>query len=165
MAKRDSLRPMKFLAPFLSLAALVSAHAAELSAIPFKTITGEETSLAAYKGKVVLVDFWASWCGPCKESFPAMNQLQQQFADKGVVILAINVDETKSDMDAFLKEHPASFTVVRDAKQKLVDKVEIGTMPSSFILNKDGKVMSTHSGFEGEKTRKQYEEELINLLK
>jgi thiol-disulfide isomerase/thioredoxin len=117
------------------------------------------------KGKVVMVDFWASWCGPCKQSFPAMNELQQKFGAQGLVIIAVNVDESKSDMDAFLRDHPASFTVMRDAAQKLVDKVSIKTMPSSFILDREGKVVSAHSGFDGDGTKKQYETEISALLK
>ena len=77
----------------------------------------------------------------------------------------MNVDENAADKDAFLKENAASFTVVRDGKQKLVDKVEIGTMPSSFILDKDGKVKFAHSGFHGADTKKQYEQEIESLLK
>ena len=72
---------------------------------------------AALKGKVVIVDFWASWCGPCKESFPAMNDLQKKYGDKGLVIVAVNEDEEKSDMQDFLKANAASFTVLRDARQ------------------------------------------------
>lgn len=120
---------------------------------------------ADLKGKVVIVDFWASWCGPCQESFPAMNALQKKYGDKGLVIIAVNVDENAADKDAFLKGNVASFTVVRDAKQKLVDKVEIGTMPSSFVLDKEGKVRFAHSGFHGETTKKEYEQQIESLLK
>src|SRR5664279_662113 len=66
------------------------------------------------KGKVVIVDFWASWCGPCKDSFPVMNDLQKKYADKGLVIIGINEDEEKSDMQDFLKDNAATFVVVRD---------------------------------------------------
>jgi thiol-disulfide isomerase/thioredoxin len=116
------------------------------------------------KGKVVVIDFWASWCGPCGESFPAMDEIQKKYADKGLIIIAINVDENKADMDEFLKTHKVSFTVVRDAKQKLVEKAGIGTMPSSFILGTDGKVKFTHSGFRGNETKKEYETEIESLL-
>ena len=119
----------------------------------------------ALKGKIVIVDFWASWCGPCKDSFPVMNELQKKYADKGVVILAINVDEERSDMQDFLKENPASFNVVRDAGQKLVAATGIQTMPSSFILDETGKVKFFHNGFHGAETRKQYLEEIESLLK
>lgn len=120
---------------------------------------------ADMKGKVVLVDFWASWCGPCKQSFPALNEIQKQFAAEGLVVVAINVDESRADMEAFLKQHPAEFAVVRDAAQKLVEKAGVETMPSSFLIGRDGKIRSVHSGFKGEETRKKYVEEITTLLK
>jgi thiol-disulfide isomerase/thioredoxin len=116
------------------------------------------------KGKVLIVDFWASWCGPCKESFPVMNELAKKYADRGVIVIAVNVDENRSDMEGFLKDNPASFTVVRDGSQKLVGKVGVGTMPSSFIVDQTGKVRFLHNGFHGEKTRKQYAQEIESLL-
>jgi len=118
-----------------------------------------------FKGKVVIVDFWASWCGPCKESFPAMNELQKEYADKGLVVLAVNEDEEKSDMQDFLKANVAAFAVVRDAKQKLVAVAGIQTMPSSFVLDNTGKVRFTHTGFHGAETRKEYEQQIESLLK
>ena len=118
----------------------------------------------ATKDKVVLLDFWASWCGPCEESFPAMVDLLKKYGSQGLVIVAVNVDEKKADMDGFLKSHAATFIVVRDAKQKLVEKTGISTMPSSFLIGKDGKVAYSHSGFHGSKTVKQYEHEIETLL-
>jgi thiol-disulfide isomerase/thioredoxin len=119
----------------------------------------------SFADKVVVIDFWASWCGPCKESFPAMNDLKKKYADKGLVIIAVNEDEDAGDMRDFLKDNPAEFTVVRDAGQKLVAVAGIGTMPSSFVFGPDGKVKFTHSGFHGAETRKQYEQEIESLLK
>ena len=124
-----------------------------------------EGKLPDLKGKVVLVDFWASWCAPCKESFPTMNDLQKRYGPQGLIIIGINVDENNSDMVDFLKKHNAEFTVVRDAAQKLVDKVNISTMPSSFLIDSNGKVRFTHSGFRGEETKKKYEQEIESLLK
>lgn len=117
------------------------------------------------KGKVVLVDFWASWCHPCEESFPVMDQLQGMYGEQGFVVIAVNVDEKKSDMEDFLKEHKVSFAVVRDAKQKLVEKAGISTMPGSFLIGRDGKVAFIHSGFHGQETTKQYQHEIESLTK
>lgn len=131
----------------------------------FKSYKIEGTLPEKLKGKVIMVDFWASWCGPCGESFPAMDQLQGLYGDKGLVIIAVNVDEKKSDMADFLKEHKVSFTVVRDAAQKLVEKAGIATMPGSFLIDREGKVAFIHSGFHGAETTKEYQREIESLLK
>ena len=118
----------------------------------------------ALKGKIVIVDFWASWCLPCAKSFPVLDELQKKYGDK-VIVLAVNVDEKKSKMDNFLAKHPVTFTVVRDAEQKLVAVAEPATMPTSFILDGVGKVRFLHNGFHGEDTRKEYVSEIESLLK
>ncbi len=118
----------------------------------------------ALKGKVVIVDFWASWCLPCAKSFPVLDELQKKYGDK-LVVLAVNVDEKAANMEKFLAKHAVSFTVVRDAQQKLVAVAEPATMPTSFILDGEGKVRFLHSGFHGEDTRKEYISEIESLLK
>ena len=118
--------------------------------------------------KIVVVDFWASWCGPCKKSFPALDELQKKFGGQGLVIIAVNEDQKKSDMDHFLKENKVSFTVVRDAApdgKKLVDKVDVSTMPSTFIFDGAGKLRFIHCGFQGIDTKKEFEQEIESLLK
>ena len=115
-------------------------------------------------GKVVLVDFWASWCVPCAASFPMMEELHQSYHDKGLVILGVSVDEKEGKMSAFLKKHPVSFAVVRDVDHKLADFADVQTMPASFLIDRNGKVRFLHDGFHGEKTKKQYVEEIEALL-
>jgi thiol-disulfide isomerase/thioredoxin len=116
------------------------------------------------RDKVVLVDFWASWCGPCKASFPAMVELHKQYAARGLVILAVSVDEKKAAMDEFLAKHPVSFTVVRDARQKLIARVDASNVPTSFILDGKGRVHWVHNGFRGSETLKEYRREIEHLL-
>jgi len=133
--------------------------------LPELSSFGLEGSLPTdLKGKVVVLDFWASWCGPCKESFPAMNDLQKKYGEKGIVILAVNVDEKAEAMKDFLKEHPASFAILHDATKKLVGTANISSMPTSFVIDKDGKVVAIHKGFHGKDTVKQYETEIEKLL-
>lgn len=126
---------------------------------------GLEGTLPDLTGKIVLVDFFASWCGPCQESFPAMEELHQKYGSKGLVVIAINEDQKKEDMDAFLKQHKVTFSIMRDPSSALVSKVRIPTMPTSFLLDKDGKVRAMHRGFKGKETIKKYEEDIEALLK
>ena len=123
-----------------------------------------EGNVPNLKDKIVIVDFWASWCGPCKKSFPVLEDLQNRFGTKGLVVLAVNVDDDAQAMNAFLKKHPVTFPVVRDAKKKLVSTVNIESMPSSFVLTPQGKVASVHKGFHGEQTRAQYTKEIEELI-
>jgi thiol-disulfide isomerase/thioredoxin len=136
----------------------------------FPTLTDYKLdgSLPDTKNKIVLVDFWASWCGPCKQSFPSLDELQKKYGAKGLVIIAVSEDENKSDMDDFLKQHPVSFTTVREAGangKKLVEKIDISTVPSSFLIDKAGKVRFTHSGYQGNRTKEEYTQEIETLLK
>lgn len=127
---------------------------------------GLEGTMPELKGKVVLVDFWASWCGPCKKSFPVLAELQKAYADRGFTVVAVSLDEEKADMDKFLKKNPVPFPVLRDADgKKLAEKVDVTGIPMSFLLGPDGKVIASHSGFEGDKTKKAYVAEIEAALK
>ena len=125
----------------------------------------EGTLPDSLKGKVVILDFWASWCGPCAESFPVMDELQKKYQDQGLAIVAVSVDEKAAKMEAFLKKHPVSFVVVRDGGHQLVSVAEPATMPTSYIIDRSGKVRFVHVGFHGSTTRKAYVEQIEALLK
>jgi thiol-disulfide isomerase/thioredoxin len=117
------------------------------------------------KGRVILLDFWASWCEPCKASFPTMAELQKRYGPEGLTVVAVNVDEKRADMEGFLKKNAAAFAVVRDAGQTLVAQAGVATMPSSFLIDRQGKVRFAHAGFHGDDTKRQYEHEIETLLK
>jgi thiol-disulfide isomerase/thioredoxin len=123
-----------------------------------------EGTLPSTDGKVVLLDFWASWCAPCKASFPALDELQKQYAKQGLVVLAVNLDEKSETMQKFLKEHPVSFAVLRDPAHKLVEMADVQSMPSSFVVDRAGKVRFIHTGFRGEKTIAEYKTQIESLL-
>lgn len=151
-------------AAFVSASSVFAGTPQKGEAFPDLSSFGLAGKLPDMKGKIVLVDFFASWCGPCQESFPAMEKLHEKYGSQGLVIVAINLDKNEDDMKAFLKDHPATFAVVRDASYKLVNQVKIPTMPSSFLLDRSGKVYAVHRGFEGAKTEKEYTTEIDSLL-
>ena len=103
--------------------------------------------LTQYQGKVVYLDFWASWCKPCRHSFPWMNAMQQKYAADGLVIVAVNLDEQTADAAKFLKEVPADFSIVYDPQGKLAEHYELIGMPTSFLISRDGAVIKKHQGF------------------
>jgi thiol-disulfide isomerase/thioredoxin len=98
------------------------------------------------KGKLVIVDFWASWCGPCRGTFPLMEELHRRLGKRGLVIVAVNEDKSRVAMTEFLKQHPVSFTVVRDAKKKLAARVNVAMLPASYILDGQGRVLAIQGG-------------------
>lgn len=108
---------------------------------------GLEGAVPNLKGKVVYLDFWASWCAPCKASFPVLDKWQQQFGPKGFTVFGVSVDEKAADMQAFLKKTPVAFPVARDAAHKLVSVADVNTMPTSFLVDRKGVIRLVHNGF------------------
>ena len=115
-------------------------------------------------GRVVLVDFWASWCAPCKASFPALDDLQRTYAGRGFTVLAVSVDDDPRKMKDFLAAHPVSFPVVHDARQQLVAAAGIEAMPSSFLIDRAGTIRFAHAGFKPESTPAELAAEIERLL-
>ena len=120
---------------------------------------------ADLKGKVVLVDFWASWCAPCKASFPVMDELQKKYGTNGFVVVAISVDEKKAAMGKYLSKNPVAFVTLHDSAQKLVAAADVATMPTSFLVDRTGKIRFVHTGFEPDKTKAEYVQQIESLLK
>ncbi|GLX84317.1 hypothetical protein tloyanaT_05690 [Thalassotalea loyana] len=120
--------------------------------------------LSSLKGQVIYVDFWASWCGPCRKSFPWLNEMQANYGPQGLTVLSVNVDAKKSFALEFLEEFPANFDVIYDPKGKIARSYDLRGMPSSFIVDRQGTVVATHVGF-NEQKKHQYETEIKNLLK
>jgi thiol-disulfide isomerase/thioredoxin len=109
--------------------------------------TGGKVKLSALRGNVVYVDFWASWCGPCRQSFPWMNEMQARYGGQGLRIVGINVDTHEKDARDFLTETPATFTVAFDSTGATPRSYRIKGMPTSLLIDADGKVVFEHSGF------------------
>ena len=115
-------------------------------------------------GKVALVDFWASWCAPCQASFPTYAQLHAAYQARGLVIVAVSVDENPAAFETFVKKLAPPFATVRDKDHQLVSRVDVPAMPTCFLLGRDGRVRFVHQGFHGAGTTEEIRRELDTLL-
>lgn len=128
------------------------------------TTTAESTfDLTQYQGKVVVLDFWASWCVPCRRSFPWMNSMQEKYGDDGLVIIGVNLDSDPADAESFLQGYPADFEIIYDPDGELARNYEVVAMPSSYIHGRDGALVARHLGFKV-KRQDEYESILIEAL-
>ncbi|WP_343638209.1 TlpA disulfide reductase family protein [Roseateles sp.] len=121
--------------------------------LPVASVPGADGApVALYDGKAKLtyVDFWASWCGPCRQSFPWMNRMQEKYGAQGLRIVAVNLDANRNDALNFLKEVPAKVSLAFDGKGDSARRVGVRAMPSSVLLGPDGRVLAQHAGFRAE---------------
>ena len=108
-------------------------------------------NLKSFKGKVVYLDFWASWCGPCKLSFPYMEHLAHSFDNQELVVIADNLDHSSAKAQAFLRELGSSIPVMYDQKGVLATRFDVSAMPTSILIDREGKIRYVHKGFFKEK--------------
>ncbi|MEL0027374.1 MAG: TlpA disulfide reductase family protein [Perlucidibaca sp.] len=111
---------------------------------------GRVVTLSSLRGRVVYLDFWASWCGPCRQSFPWMDGLQQRLGRDRLVVLAVNVDEDAEAASQFLKELRPGFSVVFDTQGRTALRYALPGMPASFLIGPDGRLLWGHLGFRAE---------------
>jgi thiol-disulfide isomerase/thioredoxin len=104
-------------------------------------------SLKHYRGKVVYVDFWASWCSPCRKSLPALNSVHTEFRKKGFEVIAINLDEERDDAMAFLKKFPVAYPTAIDTSSKVPEAYGLVGMPTAYLVDRKGIVQLVHEGF------------------
>ena len=125
--------------------------------------TPAPVGLATLRGKVVYLDFWASWCGPCRQSFPWMNEMQAKYGVKGLQILAVNLDAKDADARRFLAETPASFQLAYDPKGITPRAYGVKGMPTSYLIDREGRLVHEHAGFNASK-KEEIEKEIVKLL-
>ena len=109
-------------------------------------LSAETRSLSDYKGKVVFLNFWATWCPPCREEMPAMEKLYQRFKNEGLVFLAVDIQEGRKEVEAFIKERGFSFPVALDEKGEAAGLYGIRSIPTTFIVDKDGNIIAAAIG-------------------
>jgi cytochrome c biogenesis protein CcmG, thiol:disulfide interchange protein DsbE len=126
-------------------------------------VRASDLDLSAYRGKVVYVDFWASWCAPCRESFPWLDGLVREYASKNFVVIGVNVDKDRDRAERFLNETPADFPIVYDPHGDLAAAYKVAGMPSAILIDRAGHVRFQHAGFSA-KQKGLYEDQLQTLL-
>ena len=128
-------------------------------------INGNKISLADFRGKVVLIDFWASWCKPCQKELPFLTELYNQNKNKDFVVIAINLDEHKENMQKFLDDMQwrVRFPVIRDPKGKIPTLYKVNALPTTLLVDKKGYIRYQHKGFK-DSFKPQYIEEVNSLL-
>ena len=143
----------KFLAALWLLSAPAMAARPQDAAPPFQlpNLEGRNVSLADQRGKVVFVHFWASWCMPCKEEIPKLNELARSYSKEDVVVLAITVDKAQANIEKFLKKYvgsPVGIDILRDPAGKVAESYQNRAMPITFVVDPAGKVRYVHMGFQ-----------------
>jgi peroxiredoxin len=131
--------------------------------VELRAARGPRVRLADFKGKVVLVEFWASWCPDCHLSFPALDAIQREFQSKGVEVIAINVHEERKNADAFLKGRQPQLRVMFDPRLRAWDAFGALGVPTSFVIDRRGIIRYMHEGFDKE-TDAAYRRQIATLL-
>ncbi|HEX7035149.1 MAG TPA: TlpA disulfide reductase family protein [Pseudomonadales bacterium] len=144
-------RPARVLA-ILMLAALSAPAIAVTLQEPapdftLKSLDGSNLRLEEYRGQVVLINFWASWCGPCRQEMPLLDRLHQRYEDAGFAVLGINVEGEEAPARQLIDKIPVSFPVLIDQGQQVSERYELQAMPSTVVVDRDGVVRYVHRGY------------------
>jgi peroxiredoxin len=137
-------------------------HAPEFS---LQSLNGQTVSLSSLKGKVVLIDFWAQWCEPCKKELPQLDKLAKEYAGKGVQIVAVNIDKQRGNAERMVKQLGLSLDVLLDPAGSVAGSYDLPKMPTSFVVDKKGIVRYVNEGFEGPGDVARFKQELDELTK
>ncbi len=128
-----------------------------------KSVNGKETSLASFRGRIILLNFWATWCPPCKAEMPSMNKLYNLFKGRGLVVIAVSTDNSVKKVEKFLHKNPVDFVVLSDPAIKTSRKYKVFSLPTSFLIDKDGMIVKKFFG-EQEWMKKYIQDEIEALF-
>lgn len=129
------------------------------------TLAGDKISLAQLRGKVVVLDFWAQWCEPCKHELPQLEKLARQYAGKAVVFVGVNIDKQRANAERLVRQLGLTFPTALDSSGAVAAKYDLPKMPTSFVIDQKGIVRFVHEGYEGQSDVARFQRELDELLK
>jgi peroxiredoxin len=165
---------VRLLTGFLAGAVLAFAGAGSSAALPTagvvapdfasKSDSGRNVRLSELRGQVVLINFWASWCSPCRQELPLLNKIYTQYRAAGFMLLAVNVDDNRKDAEAMLKRLDLRFPTLFDGSKTVAKLYGVDTMPATLVIDRDGRVRFVHRGYYDGYERK-YEQQVRELLK
>jgi len=124
---------------------------APLPAVSLPSLKGEAVSLDTFREQVVLVNFWATWCGPCRQELPALEALRQRYKDRGFDVVGVNVDSERANAAAFVEQFKLSYTVLLDPEFTAAKQFGANAMPISYLVGRDGRVARVFTGFSKKK--------------
>lgn len=143
------------------VAATVGGNAPDFT---LKSNSGDNLKLSEHAGDVVMINFWATWCGPCRQEMPALEQLYQKYKDLGFVILGVNIDEDSGKTEDFLAKRPVSFPVLYDHTKQVSDLYKVVAMPTTYLIDRDGKLRYYHRSYKPGYEQK-YAEQIKTLIR
>ena len=136
---------------FFSATVLTQSNAASMKGpapnFTLKSLAGKNLKLSEMTGNVVLINFWASWCGPCREEMPLLNDLHKKYEPLGFTVLGVNVEEDAKNARGFLKNFPVDFPVLLDNKNQVSKQYNVIAMPTTVVVDRDGNVRFLHKGY------------------
>lgn len=134
-------------AAMLATTSLVGASASMAPAFTLPSRGGDNVSLGQLKGRVVMLNFWASWCGPCRQEMPLLDQMHKRYSALGFTLVGVNVDANSKDAEEWLSKTPVSFPVLFDRESKVSAMYDVKAMPSTVFIDRKGNVRYLHKGY------------------
>lgn len=132
---------------FVTISATAESLKGKAPDFTLKSNTGKNLKLSEFRGQVVMLNFWASWCGPCRQEMPLLDQIQKRYSPLGFTILGVNVEEDSSKAKTMLREVPVSFPILFDTTNKASKLYNVSAMPSTVLIDRDGNLRYLHKGY------------------
>ena len=163
---KASIKSLAVAGVLACLSPMAGAEAINVPAPDFtlESRSGENLRLEDHHGEVVMLNFWASWCGPCRQEMPLMDELYSQYKDLGFTILAVNVDENRDEALRFLDKVPVNYPILYDPESSVSELYEVQAMPTTVMIDRNGNARYLHYGYQPG-YEDEYEQQIRELVR